>query len=68
MKRNIIVLGEPVSLLCSARDAAVTMCSVQTSDLREVFCHADILITATGSPHLNLVDKCKCLFVLIFLY
>lgn len=28
------------------------MCSIQTRDLREIFSHADIIITATGCPHL----------------
>jgi methylenetetrahydrofolate dehydrogenase (NADP+)/methenyltetrahydrofolate cyclohydrolase len=51
-KNNILLLGEPVSLLCKARGATVTICSIQTQDLREAFCYADIIITATGSPHL----------------
>lgn len=50
--KNILLVGEPVSLLCKARGATVTICSIQTRDLREAFCYADIIITATGSPHL----------------
>ncbi|CAF0845051.1 unnamed protein product [Adineta ricciae] len=56
--KNVVVVGssklvgEPVSLLCKARGATVTICSIHTQDLREAFSHADIIITATGSPHL----------------
>ncbi|UJR10243.1 hypothetical protein I4U23_014454 [Adineta vaga] len=56
--KNVVVVGssklvgEPVSLLCKARGATVTICSVQTDDLRQAFCYADIIITATGSAHL----------------
>ncbi len=37
-KKNILLLGESVSLLCKAHGISVTTCSIQTWDLRETFC------------------------------
>ena len=52
MNDLIFVLGEPVGLLCKSRGATVTFCTVETCDLQKHFQHADVIISATGQPHL----------------
>jgi methylenetetrahydrofolate dehydrogenase (NADP+)/methenyltetrahydrofolate cyclohydrolase len=42
------------------------MCSIHTRDLREAFLHADVIITATGVPHLihgNLLPSNRSLVI-----
>jgi methylenetetrahydrofolate dehydrogenase (NADP+)/methenyltetrahydrofolate cyclohydrolase len=47
-----IISGEPVGLLCKSRGATVTFCTVQTRNLQDYFLNADVIISATGHPHL----------------
>lgn len=47
-----LLLGEPVGLLCKSRGATVTYCTVQSRNLPDYFQHADVIISATGHPHL----------------
>lgn len=46
------VVGKPLSLLCLAKNATVSIVHVYTTNLREITQQADILITAAGVPNL----------------
>ncbi len=56
-KRVIVVgrsslVGKPTAIACLNRNATVTMCHSHTKNLLEETRRADVLIVATGSPHL----------------
>lgn len=46
------IVGRPLSLLMLWRDATVSVCHIHTKDISEYTKRADILISATGVPHL----------------
>lgn len=46
------IVGRPLSLLLLWRDATVSVCHIHTKDISEYTRRADILISATGVPHL----------------
>lgn len=46
------VVGKPVALLMLKESATVTVCHSQTVDLASVCADADVLVAATGRPHL----------------
>ncbi len=50
------IVGRPLSLLMLWRDATVTVCHIHTRDLRKFTSSAEILISATGVPHLIKAD------------
>ncbi|MBM5811684.1 MAG: bifunctional methylenetetrahydrofolate dehydrogenase/methenyltetrahydrofolate cyclohydrolase FolD [Gammaproteobacteria bacterium] len=53
------IVGKPMALLLTARDATVTVCHSRTRDLR---CHtrrADLLVVATGRPRMVTGDMLK---------
>ena len=50
------VVGKPLSMLFLNRNATVTVCHVKTRDLRSHTLCADILVSATGVPHLIVED------------
>jgi len=47
---NSNLIGKPLSMTLSNKDATVTICNKETQDLNKHTKNADILITATGSP------------------
>ncbi|MFH1403846.1 MAG: bifunctional 5,10-methylenetetrahydrofolate dehydrogenase/5,10-methenyltetrahydrofolate cyclohydrolase [Candidatus Altiarchaeota archaeon] len=47
-----LVVGRPMAQLLLNRDATVTVCHVKTRDLKSHTLNADLLISATGVPHL----------------
>ena len=61
-----LVIGRPVAMLLTQRDATVTLCHSRTPKLSEVTRKADIVITATGraraygaeyfAPHQTVID------------
>ncbi len=56
-KRAVIVgrsllVGQPLAALLTQRDATVTVCHSRTKNLASFTKEADILVCATGSPHL----------------
>ena len=56
--RNITIIGSsnlvglPLSIMLLHRGATVTICNINTRDIREHIKHADILITCCGVPHI----------------
>ncbi len=46
------IVGRPLSLLMLWRDATVSICHIHTKDISEYTRRADVLISATGVPHL----------------
>ena len=56
--RNITIIGSsnlvglPLSMMLLNRGATVTICNINTRDIREHIQHADILITCCGVPHI----------------
>lgn len=44
------IVGKPLSLLLSAKDATVTLCHSKTKNLKELTKIADIIISAVGNP------------------
>ena len=56
--RNITIIGSsnlvglPLSMMLLNRGATVTICNINTRDIREHIKHADILITCCGVPHI----------------
>ncbi|RMH07328.1 MAG: bifunctional methylenetetrahydrofolate dehydrogenase/methenyltetrahydrofolate cyclohydrolase FolD [Aquificota bacterium] len=46
------IVGRPLSLLLLWRDATVSVCHIHTKDISQYTTRADILISATGVPHL----------------
>lgn len=53
------IVGRPMAALLLAEDATVTMCHTKTTDLPLHTRAADILIVATGVPHLIKADMVK---------
>ncbi len=53
------IVGRPLSLLMLWRNATVTVCHIYTKDLKKHTLQADILISATGVPHLIKEDMVK---------
>ena len=53
------IVGRPLSLLMLWRDATVTVCHIYTRDLKKYTLGADILISATGVPHLIKEDMVR---------
>jgi methylenetetrahydrofolate dehydrogenase (NADP+)/methenyltetrahydrofolate cyclohydrolase len=53
------IVGRPLSLLMLWRDATVTVCHIHTRDIKRHTREADILISATGVPHLIKADMVK---------
>lgn len=53
------LVGRPIALLLLQNHATVTICHAKTRNLSSVTREADILITATGKPHLITGDYVK---------
>ena len=63
--KNVVIIGrsllvsKPLFNLLLNKDATVTMCHSKTIDLAAITKNADILISATGKPHLVTEDMVK---------
>lgn len=53
------IVGRPTSLLLTNHDATVTVCHSRTRNLAEHTRSADIVVVATGCPHLLTADMVK---------
>jgi len=53
------VVGKPMAAMLLNRNATVAVCHVYTDDLKKYTTQADILISATGVPHLIKADMVK---------
>ncbi|KAF5411097.1 MAG: Bifunctional protein FolD protein [Candidatus Methanocomedens sp.] len=53
------VVGKPMAAMLLNRNATVAVCHVFTDDLKKYTAQADILISATGVPHLIKADMVK---------
>ena len=53
------IVGKPLSVLLLNMNATVTTCHIYTKDLKEHTLKADILVSATGVPHLIKEDMVK---------
>lgn len=53
------IVGKPLSLMLLERNFTVTICHSHTDDLSFYTKHADLLISATGKPHLIKTDIVK---------
>jgi len=53
------VVGKPMAAMLLNRNATVAVCHVYTDDLKKYTAQADILISATGVPHLIKADMVK---------
>ena len=53
------IVGRPLALLLLWRNATVSVCHIHTKDIRKFTKDADILISATGVPHLIKADMVK---------
>jgi len=53
------IVGRPLSLLMLWRNATVTVCHIHTRDITKFTREADILVSATGVPHLIKEDMVK---------
>jgi len=53
------IVGKPLSVLLLNMNATVTTCHIYTQDLKKHTLNADILISATGVPHLIKEDMVK---------
>lgn len=51
------LVGRPLAMMLTNRDATVTLCHTKTNDLKKVLMGSDIIVSAAGSPHI--VDCCK---------
>lgn len=49
---NSLLVGKPLSIMMTNRFATVTICHVKTSDLKQHTSRVDVLVSATGVPHL----------------
>jgi len=47
-----VVVGQPTAQLLLAKDATVTICHLHTRDLPAITRQAEVLVVATGHPHL----------------
>ena len=46
-----LIVGKPLSLLLTNKDATVTLCHSKTANLKEITKSSDIIISAMGLPH-----------------
>ncbi len=46
------IVGMPIAGLLLSKDATVTVCHIETQDTKSIAAKADILVSATGVPHL----------------
>lgn len=53
------IVGKPMAMLLSARDATVTLCHSKTKDLARICAEADILVAAVGRPRFVTADMVK---------
>jgi len=53
------IVGKPLSILLLNNNATITVCHIYTKDLKEHTLKGDILISATGVPHLIKDDMVK---------
>jgi len=53
------IVGRPLTALLLWRDATVSVCHIHTKDLKKYTLGADVLISATGVPHLIKEDMVK---------
>ena len=53
------IVGRPLSVLLLWREATVSVCHIHTKDLKKYTLGADVLISATGVPHLIKEDMVK---------
>ncbi|HIP42684.1 MAG TPA: bifunctional methylenetetrahydrofolate dehydrogenase/methenyltetrahydrofolate cyclohydrolase FolD [Aquifex aeolicus] len=53
------IVGRPLSLLMLWRNATVSVCHIYTKDIKKFTKEADILISATGVPHIIKEDMVK---------
>ncbi len=53
------IVGRPLSVLMLKRNATVSVCHIHTKDIREYTVRADVLISATGVPHLIKEDMVR---------
>ncbi len=53
------IVGKPLSVLMLNMNATVTVCHIYTGDLKKHTLNADILVSATGVPHLIKADMVK---------
>jgi methylenetetrahydrofolate dehydrogenase (NADP+)/methenyltetrahydrofolate cyclohydrolase len=53
------IVGRPLSALMLWRDATVSVCHIHTKDIKKYTTQADILVSATGVPHLIREDMVK---------
>ncbi|NPB05015.1 MAG: bifunctional methylenetetrahydrofolate dehydrogenase/methenyltetrahydrofolate cyclohydrolase FolD [Aquificae bacterium] len=53
------IVGKPLSVLMLNLNATVTVCHIYTKDLKEHTRRADVLVSATGVPHLIKEDMVK---------
>ena len=56
--KHVVVIGSPLNAM-AIKDAAVTICSSKTPDLRDICLKADIIIVAAGSPGLLTADMVR---------
>lgn len=53
------IVGKPVGVMLTNRDATVTVCNIHTKNLKQHTLHADILVVAVGKPDLITADMVK---------
>jgi len=53
------IVGKPLSVLLLNNNATVTVCHIYTKDLKRHTLNADVLVSATGVPHLIKEDMVK---------
>ncbi|OGT98060.1 MAG: bifunctional 5,10-methylene-tetrahydrofolate dehydrogenase/5,10-methylene-tetrahydrofolate cyclohydrolase, partial [Geobacteraceae bacterium GWB2_52_12] len=53
------IVGKPVSMMCLAQNATVTVCHSRTRDLADVVRRADVVIAAVGRPEMVKGDWIK---------
>ena len=53
------IVGKPLSVLLLNMNATITVCHIHTKDLKKHTLGADILVSATGVPHLIKADMVK---------
>lgn len=56
---NSILVGKPLMMMATNRFATVTVCHAKTKNLKEHTSAADVLIPATGAPHIVKSDMVK---------
>ena len=54
-----LVVGRPLALLLTVRNATVTLCHTRTRDMASLCREADILVSAAGSAGLVTADYCR---------